>query len=132
MGLLDFKNKKVSGYFEENRYDVNSFFDAWIRADKSKKVIVVNDIEVEQYDPEYENRMEIFWKKLSDIDNRVLQYCREECEKSDFDEKNFVVDLNWVLMEGDNIELGYVGRFVNIELRATLNDHLDIIEIYYQ
>ena len=95
-------------------------------------MIVVNDIEVEQYDPEYENRMEIFWKKLSDIDNRVLQYCREECEKSDLDEKNFVVDLNWVLVEGETIELGYVGRFVNIELRATLNDHLDITDIYYQ
>ena len=155
MGLFDFRNKNrkaaslcdkadlvknyadntsaiLSDYFEENRYNAAKFYEAWSQADKSQKVIVVNEIEVEQYCPEEEEVMDAFWKKITEIDNRIQRFCREECDKSELDEKSFVVDLNWVLLEGENITLGYCGRFVNIELRATSNAHMDITEIYYQ
>ena len=126
------KPDQENAVFEENRYNAAQLYDAWHHADKSGKVILVGDIEVEQYDPGFEEMMESFWKNISGIDNSVQQFCREACAGSESDSRNYIVDLSWVSPEGDKIILGYVGRFVNVELRAVLDNQLNIIDIQYQ
>ena len=126
------KPDQENAVFEENRYNAAQLYDAWHHADKSGKVILVGDIEVEQYDPGFEEMMESFWKNISGIDNSVQQFCREACAGSEPDSRNYIVDLSWVSPEGDKIILGYVGRFVNVELRAVLDNQLNIIDIQYQ
>ena len=126
------KPDQENAVFEENRYNAAQLYDAWHHADKSGKVILVGDIEVEQYDPGFEEMMESFWKNISGIDNSVQQFCWEACAGSESDSRNYIVDLSWISPEGDKIILGYVGRFVNVELRAVLDNQLNIIDIQYQ
>jgi hypothetical protein len=45
----------------------------------------------------------------------------DSCEKSGEDAQNYVVDLSWIALEADGVEMGYWGRNVNIELRAICN-----------
>ncbi len=118
--------------FEKDRYDSALLLEKWLEADKDAGTIVVEDIEVEGYDPEYEDLICRFWKSITAIDNSVQDFCTEECSKSGEDSKNYVVDLSWVSLEDGQIELGYWGRFVNVELRVTLNDQMNITDIYFQ
>ena len=85
---------------------------------------------LEGYDPEYEDLICMFWKNITAIDNSVQEFCAEECSRSGEDSKNFVVDLSWVALEDGQIELGYWGRFVNVELRVTLDDQMNITDIF--
>ena len=117
---------------EKDRYDSSQLLEKWLEADKNVGTIVIDDIEVEEYDPEYEELICLFWKNISVIDNKVQDYCDEECSRSGEDSKNFVVDLSWVSLEDGQIELGYWGRFVNVELRVVLDEQMNIKDIYFQ
>ena len=112
---------KVAGLslgMEKNRYNGKQLFEEWIAADKTGKVIVVNEIEVEGYEEHLEEMVQSFWRNISMIDNEVQQFCKDSWEKSGEDAKNYVVDLNWIALDADGVEMGYWGRNVNIELRA--------------
>ena len=43
-----------------------------------------------------------------------------------------MTDLSWVSLEDGQIEVGYWGRFVNVELRVSLDDQMNITDIYFQ
>ena len=66
------------------------------------------------------------------IDNKVQEFCSEECNRSGEDSKNYVTDLSWVSLEDGQIEMGDWGRFVNVELRVSLDDQMNITDIYFQ
>ncbi len=117
---------------EKDRYDSAQLLEKWLTADKGAKTIVVDDIEVEGYDTEYEELIGLFWNNITAIDNSVQEFCAEECSRSGEDSKSFVVDLSWEALEDGQIELGYWGRFVNVELRVTLDDQMNITDIYFQ
>ena len=121
--------------YEKDRYKSNQLLEMWVNADKSKKTIVVNDIEIEQYVSRFEEMVQSFWKNISEIDNKVQEFCIENYEGSNQDIKNFIVELSWVSLEEDQIKLGYWGKYVNIELRAVCKceaEHWEISEICYQ
>ena len=121
--------------YEKDRYKSNQLLEMWVNADKSKKTIVVNDIEIEQYVSRFEEMVQSFWKNISEIDNKVQEFCIENYEGSNQDIKNFIVELSWVLLEEDQIKLGYWGKYVNIELWAVCKckaEHWEISEICYQ
>lgn len=127
-------NGQAIGY-EKDRYNAGRLSDMWLKADKSGKTIVIDDIEIEQYYPELEDMMRSFWMNISDIDNRVQQFCIENFDRLNDDIKNYIVELSWVSLEENQVELGYWGKYVNAELRAICNyedDHWMISEIYYQ
>lgn len=121
--------------YEKDRYKSNQLLEMWVNADKSQKTIVVNDIEIEQYVSRFEEMVQSFWKNISEIDNKVQEFCIENYEGSNQDIKNFIVELSWVSLEEDQIKLGYWGKYVNIELRAVCKceaEHWEISEICYQ
>ncbi len=118
--------------FDKDRYDSFQLLEKWLKADKDAGTIVVDDIEVEGYEPEYEDLMLLFWRQISIIDNKVQEFCAEECDRTGEDSKNYVVDLSWVSLEDRQIEIGYWGRFVNAELRVSLDDQMNITDIYFQ
>lgn len=119
-------------FFDKDRYDSSQLLEKWLRAGKDAKSIVVEDIEVEGYEPEYESLMLLFWKSISVIDNKVQEFCAEKCNRSGEDSRNYVTDLSWVSLEDGQIELGYWGRFVNVELRVSVDDQMNIADIYFQ
>ena len=128
------KTAQTIGY-EKDRYKSNQLLEMWVNADKSKKTIVVNDIEIEQYVPQFEKLIQSFWMNISEIDNKVQRFCIEKHEGSNQDLKNYIVELSWVSLAENLVELGYWGKYVNIELRAICKckaEHWDIDEIYYQ
>lgn len=115
---------KVAGLslgMEKNRYNGKQLLEEWIAADKTGKVIVVNEIEVEGYEEHLEEMVQSFWSNISMIDNEVQQFCKDSWEKSGEDAKNYVVDLSWIALDADGVEMGYWGRNANIELRAKYN-----------
>lgn len=119
-------------YFDKDRYDSSKMLDKWIEANKDGRTIVVDNIEVEGYERKFEELILLFWKQISIIDNKVQDFCAEECNKSGGDSKDYIVDLSWASLEDGQLELGYWGRYVNIELRVLLDDRMNISDIYYQ
>ncbi len=79
--------------------------------------------------------MQSFRKTISQIDNRVQKFCIENYEESNQEIKTYIVELSWVSLEENHIELGYWGKYANVELRAVCKWEAklwDISEIYYQ
>ncbi len=111
----------IDGIMEKDRYDSDVMLKKWIATDKNGKKISVNEIDVEGYEPEFEDMIRSFWKNITSFDNQVQQFCMDSCEKSGEDAKNYAVDLVWIALEADGVEMGYWGRNVNIELRAICN-----------
>ena len=112
---------KVAGLslgVEKDRYNGKQLLEEWIAADKTGKVIVVKEIEVEGYEEHLEEMVQSFWRNISMIDNEVQQFCKDSWEKSGEDAQNYVVDLSWIALDAAGVEMGYWGRNVNIELRA--------------
>ena len=118
--------------FDKDRYDSAQLSEKWIEVDKDARTIVVDGIEVEGYEPDHEDLIQLFWKSITAIDNKVQEFCSEECKRSGEDSKNFLVDLSWVSLEDGQIEMGYWGRVVNVELRVALDDQMNITDIYFQ
>ena len=110
-----------SAFVEKDRYNGKQLLEKWNAADKTGKVIVVNEIEVEGYEEHLEEMVQSFWRNISMIDNEVQQFCKDSWEKSGEDAKNYIVDLSWIALDADGVEMGYWGRNVNIELRAKYN-----------
>ena len=136
--ILKFSSKDDADHtigYQKDRYNSNQLFEMWLKADKSPKTIVVDGIEIEQYVSRYEEMVQSFWKNISEIDNKVQEFCIENYEGSNQNIKNFIVELSWVSLEENQIELGYWGKYANIELRAVCKckaEHWEIRKICYQ
>ena len=118
--------------FDKDRYDPSQLLEKWIEADKDARTIGVDGIEVEGYEPYHEDLIQLFWKSITAIYNKLQEFCSEECDRYGEDSKNYVTDLYWVSLEDGQIEMGYWGRFVNVELRVSLDDQMNITDIYFQ
>ena len=103
---------------EKDRYKSDYYYQKWLTADKSSGTVLVEDIEVEDYDPKYENIAEAFWQTISDIDNHVQQFCDDAYRTSNFGPENYIADLAWIRFHNDGATLGYWGRTVNFEFEA--------------
>ncbi len=103
---------------EKDRYKPDYYSQKWLTADKSSETVLVEDIEVENYDPKYECIAEPFWQHISDIDNRVQQFCDDAYRASDFGPENYIADLAWIIFYENGVTLGYWGRTVNFEIEA--------------
>ena len=118
--------------FDKDRYDSAQLLEKWLEADKDARTIVVDGIEVEGYEPDHEDLIQLFWKSITAIDNKVQEFCSEECNRSGEGSKNYVTDLSWVSLEDGQLEMGYWGSFVNVELTVSLDDKMNIMDIYFQ
>lgn len=120
---------------EKDRYDSSILVADWFEAEKNSKVITLEDIEIEGYEKKYEGMVLSFLKNISEIDNTVQQFCERAFNESHEKIKNFIVDLSWVSLKDGKVNLGYVGRFVNIELRAAFvlkDDAWTVEDMYFQ
>ena len=133
--IAGLKKQEVIHEYRKDRYDSTLFVENWIEAEKNSRVIVLDDIEIEGYEKKYEGMVLSFLRNISDIDNTVQQFCERAFKESHQHIKNFIVDLSWVSLKDGKVNLGYVGRFVNIELRAAcvLKDDVWTVEdMYFQ
>ena len=104
--------------YERNRYNSDIYYQKWIAADKSSKTFLIEDIEVEDYDPKYADIADFFWKHISEIDNNIQDICEKLYRTWKWSRDNFIVDLAWIEFNEDGVWLGYWGRTVNVELGA--------------
>ncbi len=81
---------------EKDRYNSDFYYQKWLATDKSKDVIYIEDIEINNYDPKFANIVDSFWKNISEIDNYIQSVCVEMHRKSDWEENNFILDLAWI------------------------------------
>ena len=103
---------------EKDRYNSDFYYQKWLATDKSKDVIYIEDIEINNYDPKFADIVDSFWKNISEIDNYIQSVCDEMHRKSDWEENNFILDLAWIEIHEDGITLRYWGRIINVELGA--------------
>ncbi|MBP3459618.1 MAG: hypothetical protein J6K58_10445 [Lachnospiraceae bacterium] len=121
--------------FVLNRYDSRTYCKLWNMADKTQKVILVGEIELEGYQEKFDLMITRFWSQITEIDNNIQCFCREAFEKGTYDIDNYIVSLQWVSVGENKVTMGYWGDHVNIELRAVCvykNMQWEISDIYYQ
>lgn len=121
--------------FVLNRYDSRTYCKLWNMADKTQKVILVGEIELEGYQEKFDLIITRFWSQVTEIDNNIQCFCREAFEKGTYDIDNYIVSLQWVSVGENKVTMGYWGDYVNIELRAVCiyeSVQWEISDIYYQ
>ncbi|WP_022753440.1 hypothetical protein [Butyrivibrio fibrisolvens] len=116
---------------EKDRYDSEKLLKIWIDVDKSNNTIVVDDIEVDDYQGCFDTMMQSFWNNICIIDNYVQEYCANELNVKT---ESWKVELSWLSVREGELFLAYWGVYMNVELRAVCkyqNDTWNITEIYY-
>lgn len=124
-----------------NRYPENIILEAWEKADKTQKIVLIDSceldcsIEIEGYENTSDDVVVSFLLLIREIDNIVQEFCNNSFQQGKFDIRNYMVSLEWIAFETDKVVMGYWGEFVNIELRAIFsmkNGVWEKIDIYYQ
>lgn len=129
------ESKREQIKFQFNRYNNKDFSECFDLADKTSNTIVIKEIEVENYQKSNEFMLKKFFLQITQIDNDVQEFCKETFEKGKNDIRNYLVSLQWVSIDGNELTIGYWGEYVNIELRVicNFNDSMwNISDIYYQ
>ncbi|WBW95245.1 hypothetical protein [Oceanirhabdus sp. W0125-5] len=124
-----------------NRYPENIILEAWEKADKTQKIVLIDSceldfsIEIEGYENTSDDVVVSFLMLIREIDNIVQEFCKTSFQQGKFDIRNYMVSLEWIDFETDKVVMGYWGEFVNIELRAIFsmkNGVWEKSDIYYQ
>ena len=124
-----------------NRYAENIISEAWEKADKTQKTVIINSceldfsIEIDGHENTSNDVVVSFLLNIREVDNIVQEFCKNSFQHSEFDIRNYMVSLEWITFETDKVVMGYWGEFVNIELRAIfsmINGIWEKIDIYYQ
>ena len=69
------KNDSTDLRIEKDRYASEDLVIKWKEADKSTRIIIVNDIEIEGYEEEYNEMAMSFFENIAKLDNTVQQFC---------------------------------------------------------
>ncbi|MZK51429.1 MULTISPECIES: hypothetical protein [Clostridium] len=124
-----------------NRYPEKIISEAWEKADKTQKTVLINSCELDfsiEIDGRENTSNDIvvsFLLNIREVDNIVQEFCKNSFQHGKFDIRNYMVSLEWITFETDKVVMGYWGEFVNIELRAIFsikNGVWEKIDIYYQ
>jgi len=124
-----------------NRYPENIILEAWEKADKTQKIVLIDSceldfsIEIDGYENMSNYVVVSFLLHIREVDNIVQEFCKNSFQHGKFDIRNYMVSLAWITFETDKVVMGYWGEFVNIELRAifSIKDGVwEKIDIYYQ
>jgi hypothetical protein len=124
-----------------NRYPENTIIEAWEKADKTQKTILITSceldfsIEIDGYENTSNDIVVSFLLYIREADNIVQEFCKNSFQHGKFDIRNYIVSLEWITFETDKVVVGYWGEFVNIELRAIFlmkNGVWEKTDIYYQ
>lgn len=127
--------------FNFNRFSVNEILTEWVKADKSKDLIVLESvhsdwsIEVDGIRNLSEHVFENFLSRIDEFDHKVQLYCKEAYEKGNYKIENYLVTLEWISVQENSITMGYWGDHVNVELRSNIeyeNGSWKQTEIFYQ
>lgn len=131
-----YASKKISPpatpfVIEKDRFDPDKLLRAWQEADKGVETILVDDIEVVDYQECFDTMMQSFWKNICKIDNYIQNYCVDELNVKT---EAWKVDLVWLSTKECELELAYWGVYMNIELTAVCKYHdgdWNVTEVYY-
>lgn len=131
----------MNGDFPIGRYSTNTINEAFLRADKTKRVLLLENtdpyfsFEIEGFDT-VDNK--VFLDILSHIeafDNKVQSFCETNYQSTKLTIANYIVSISWIIVKPNEVVIGYWGDSVNIELRAifTRESHAwEVRDIYFQ
>lgn len=127
--------------FPLGRYPMAVLLDVFSKVNKSEKTLLLEneepwfEIEISGMESASDNDVLDVISHIEEFDNEVQHFCEANHHHGKQDIMYYVVGLQWIKIELNEITLGYWGECCNIELRAKfakIDSEWKSTDIYYQ